>query len=211
MPELRVPDAADRESLGAFIARAVRLDAQTVVRLRMRGPGVLEAWASTPFEVLVTRAVEGDIDPGDVTVSGSELLAALTVSPGERMDPGPSRDLLWRSELPAGKGWRQIDTLPAAVVADLADRGVAVARENVGPQGTPPASLMDQTVLTVSGDDTELEVPMRCLFAMSGMGFVDSSVSGDVVRVTATDAWLRLDGRYGAVVRRRHALLPLLF
>ena len=32
----------------------------------------------------------------------------------------------------------------------------------------------------------------------------------DTVRVTATDAWLRLDARYGAVVRRRHALLPLL-
>ncbi|MCR3721730.1 MULTISPECIES: hypothetical protein [Prauserella salsuginis group] len=212
MPELRIPDPADRESLGAFIARAVRLDGQAVVRLRMRRPGVLEAWASTPFEVLVTRAVEGEIEPGDVTVSGSELLAALTVAPGERMDPGPSRDLLWRSELPSGAGWRQVDTLPAAIVADLADRGVAVARENVGPQGTPPASLMDQTVLTVSGDDnTELEVPMRCLFAMSGMGFVDSSVADDVVRVTATDAWLRLDGRYGAVVRRRHALLPLLF
>ncbi|GAA1231683.1 hypothetical protein GCM10009676_13400 [Prauserella halophila] len=212
MPELRIPDPADRESLGAFIARAVRLDAQTVVRLRMRGPGVLEAWAGTPFEVLVTRAVEGEVDPGDVTVSGSELLAALTVSPGERMDPGPPRDLLWRSELPVTAGWRSVDTLPAAVVADLADRGVTVARESVGPLGTPPASLMDQTVLTVSGEEeTEIEVPMRCLFAMSGMGFVDSSVEDDVVRVIATDAWLRLDGRYGAVVRRRHALLPLLF
>jgi hypothetical protein len=28
--------------------------------------------------------------------------------------------------------------------------------------------------------------------------------------VTATDAWLRIDARFGAVVRRRHALLPLL-
>ncbi|TWH18387.1 hypothetical protein [Prauserella rugosa] len=211
MAELRIPDPADRESLAAFIARAVRLDAQAFVRLRMRRAGVVEAWAGTPFEVLVTRAVEGEVEPGDVTVSGSELLAALTVTPAERMDPGPARDLMWRSELPTAAGWRAVDTLPAAVVAELADRGVTVARENVGPQGTPPASLMDQTVLTVSGSDTEIEVPMRCLFAMSGMGFVDSSVEGDVVRVTATDAWMRLDARYGAVVRRRHALLPLLF
>ncbi|OLT47018.1 hypothetical protein BJF85_00875 [Saccharomonospora sp. CUA-673] len=213
MPELRIPDPADRESLGAFIARAVRLDAQAAVRLRMRRPGVLEAWAATPFEVLVTRAVEGDIDPGDITVSGSELLAALTVTPGPVMDPGPARDLLWRSDLPTGTtGWRAVETLPATVVADLADRGVTVARENVGPQGTPPASLMDQTVLTVSDDDQKsIEVPMRFLFAMSGMGFVDSSIDGDVVRITASDAWLRLDARYGAVVRRRQALLPLLF
>ncbi|MFC4000259.1 hypothetical protein ACFS2C_03205 [Prauserella oleivorans] len=210
MPELRIPDAADRETLGAFIARAVRLDGNAVVRLRMRSPGILEAWSMTPFDVLVTRAVEGEVTPADVTVSGSELLAALTVTPGERMDPGPPRDLLWRSELPAATGWRQVDTLPATVVSDLADQGVALARENVGPHGTPPASLMDQTVLTVTGGELEIKVPMRCLFALSGMGFVDSSLTDDVVRVTATDAWLRLDARYGAVVRRRHALLPLL-
>ncbi|PRX48708.1 hypothetical protein B0I33_104526 [Prauserella shujinwangii] len=205
-----MPDAADRETLGAFIARAVRMDAQAVVRLRMRAEGILEAWVATPFDVLVTRAVAGEVTPADVTVSGGELLAALTVSPGERMDPGPPRDLQWHSELPPAARWRPVDELPASVVADLADRGVALARENVGPHGTPPASLMDQTVLTVTGGDLEVKVPMRCLFALSGMGFVDGSLAGDVVRVTATDSWLRLDARYGAVVRRRHALLPLL-
>lgn len=70
---------------------------------------------------------------------------------------------------------------------------------------------MDQTVLTVSGAGFEVKIPMRCLFALSGMGFVDSSIAEDVVRVTATSSWLRLDGRYGAVLRRRQALLPLLF
>jgi hypothetical protein len=29
--------------------------------------------------------------------------------------------------------------------------------------------------------------------------------------VTANDSWLRLDARFGAVLKRRHALLPLLF
>ena len=56
MPELFVPDAADRETLGAFVARAVRLDGQTAVRLRRRGDGVVEAWTATPFECLATRA-----------------------------------------------------------------------------------------------------------------------------------------------------------
>ncbi|MEU6646954.1 hypothetical protein ABZ863_31075 [Saccharomonospora sp. NPDC046836] len=211
MTELHIPDPADRDTLAAFIARAVRLDGNAVVRLRMRTAGILEAWVATPFDVLVTRAVEGQVSPADVTVSGSELLAALTVTPGETMDPGPPRDLLWRSELPiTTTGWQPVDTLPASIVADLADRGVALARENVGPQGTPPASLMDQTVLTVSAGGLEVKVPMRCLFALSGMGFVDSSLAGDIVRVAATDSWLRLDARYGAVLRRRHALLPLL-
>jgi hypothetical protein len=32
MPELRVPEAAERDDLGAFVARAVRLDAGVAVR-----------------------------------------------------------------------------------------------------------------------------------------------------------------------------------
>jgi hypothetical protein len=209
--ELHIPDGADRETLGAFVARAVRLDGQCAVRLRNRGEDVVEGWVVTPFEVLATRAVHGQIAPRDVTVSGNELLAALTVAPGERMDPGPARDLMWHAELPAGGQWQHIDDLPVGVVGELTDRGVTLARENAGPHGTPPASLMDQTVLTVTGEDLEVKIPMRCLFALSGMGFVDSSIADDVVRVTATGSWLRLDARYGAVLRRRQALLPLLF
>ncbi|MDT8914451.1 hypothetical protein [Amycolatopsis sp. PS_44_ISF1] len=211
MPELRIPDAGDRDTLGAFVARAVRLDGQTSVRLRQREDGVVEAWTATPFEVLATRAVAGTITPSDVTVSGNELLAALTVVGGPVMDPGPARDLMWHAELPASGRWRLVDELPVAVVSDLADRGVTLARDNAGPHGTPPASLMDQAVLTVTGGELEVKVQLRCLFALSGMGFLDSSIADDVVRVTATDSWLRLDARYGAVLKRRQALLPLLF
>ncbi|HEY3710737.1 MAG TPA: hypothetical protein VGL64_15250 [Amycolatopsis sp.] len=211
MPELRIPDAGDRDTLGAFVARAVRLDGQTSVRLRQREDGVVEAWTATPFEVLATRAVAGTITPSDITVSGNELLAALTVVGGPVMDPGPARDLMWHAELPASGRWQLVDELPVAVVSELADRGVTLARDNAGPHGTPPASLMDQAVLTVTGGELEVKVQLRCLFALSGMGFLDSSIDGDVVRVTATDSWLRLDARYGAVLKRRYALLPLLF
>lgn len=210
MTELYIPDRADRETLGAFVARAVRLDGAAVVRLRLRGGGVVEAWAPTPFDVLATRSVTGELQPADVTVSGNELLAALTVARGDRLDPGPPRDLLWRGDLPAGNGWQLVDELPVDVVTEVTERGLAVARENVGPQGTPPASLLDQPVLTVSNDKFDIKVQLRCLFALSGMGFA-AGEPGDVVRVSATDSWLRLDARYGAVVRRRHALLPLLF
>ncbi|HJQ45507.1 MAG TPA: hypothetical protein VJ870_04155 [Amycolatopsis sp.] len=212
--ELRVADTSDRETLAAFVARAVRLDGQCVVRLRNRGAEddpVVEAWVTTPFEVLATRAVHGEVRPNDVTVSGGELLAALTVARGETMDPGPPRDLMWHAELPIGGRWQVVDDVPVRVVSELTDRGVALARDNAGPHGTPPASLMDQPVLTVSGAGIEVKIPMRSLFALSGMGFVDSSIPDDVVRVTATGSWLRLDARYGAVLRRRQALLPLLF
>lgn len=210
MPELSFADRSERDDLGAFVARAVRLDGQTVVRLRNRDGDRVDAWVATPFDVLATRTVLGSMEPGDVTVSGNELLAALAVSRADRVDPGHPVDMQWRSALPPRAHWQVVEErLPATVVSELTERGLEVARENVGPQGTPPASLLDQTVLTVAGDGLEVKIPMRCLFAMSGMGFVGTGES-EHVRVTATDAWLRIDARFGAVVRRRHALLPLL-
>lgn len=210
--ELRIADAGERENLAAFVARVVRLDGAAVVRLRERGDGVLEAWATTPFDVLATRSVFGAVTPSDLTVSGNELLAALTVAGGERMDPGPPRDLMWRSDLPAGTGgWQMVDELPLSVISDVTERGLAVAKDNVGPQGTPPASLLDQAVLTVSNEKLDVKIQLRALFALSGMGFTGAEDADDVVRVSATDSWMRVDARYGAVLRRRHALLPLLF
>jgi len=114
---------------------------------------------------------------------------------------------LWPGDLPPDTGWSPVDVVPAAEIDALTERGLAVARENAGPLG-PPVSLLDQNVLTVSAaSGPTVKVPLRCLFALSGMGFVDPD--GEV-RVSATGAWLRLDAHYGAVVRRRTLTLPLL-
>lgn len=209
MPELYIPDPAERDDLGVFVAHAVRLDAAAVVRLRA-GAGRVHAWVATPFDTLVTRSVLGSVQPADVTVDGAGLLAAVAVVGGPVLELGPAQDLLWRAELPPDQGWQEVDRVPADVLSNLADRGAAVARDNPGPQGTPPAMLLDQKVITVSGAGLAVEVPLRCLFALTGMGFLGSHGSADPVRVSATDSWLRLDARYGAVLRRRQALLPLL-
>ena len=207
-----MPDRVERDDLGAFVARAVRLDSQSVVRMRNRpDTDRMDVWAATPFDALSTRVVQGAVDPADLTISGNELLATLTVAGGEVMDPGAPKDLLWRSELPPATGWKRVDDLPAQLVGEVAERGIDVAKENVGPKGTPPASLLDQEVFTVHGSGYDVKVPLRCLFVLSGMGFlVGTPGDAEIVRVSATDSWLRLDSRYGAVVRRRHALLPLL-
>ena len=204
MTALSVPDADERGDLGAFVARVVRLDPAAAARLRA-GEGTVTAWASTPFDVLATRTVHGHVDPSDVTVSANALLTALAVEKAATVDPGVGG--LWPGDLPPDTGWSPVDVVPAAEIDALTERGLAVARENAGPLG-PPTSLLDQNVLTVSAPaGPTVKVPLRCLFALSGMGFV----GGDgEVRVSATGGWLRLDAHYGAVVRRRTLTLPLL-
>jgi hypothetical protein len=228
---LRIPDPDDRGDLGTFVGRAVRLDPAATVRLRAAGERVT-AWVTTPFDVLATRAVPGSMEPADVTAPASALLTALSVERAATVDPGVGG--LWQGPLPPDDGWAAVDTVPAAELEGLAERGLVLAREHAGPLG-PPASLLDQTVLTVSGaggprspvtstppgirkpaggprpTTATVKVPLRCLFALSGMGFLGAADGEDeTVRVSATGAWLRLDARYGAVVRRRITALPLL-
>jgi len=206
---LHVPDPDDRGDLGAFVGRVVRLDQTAVVRLLASASGRITAWAATPFDVLATRSVPGRLEPGDVTTPAAALLSALSVDRADTVDPGTGG--LWQGLLPPDEGWAVVDTVPAAELEALTDRGLALAREHAGPLG-PPASLLDQTVLTVSGDAAgpPVRIPLRCLFALSGMGFVGAGEAGEPVRVSATSSWLRLDARYGAVVRRRITALPLL-
>ena len=208
---LLVPDVDDRGDLGTFVGRAVRLDPAALVRLRETA-GRVTAWVTTPFDVLATRSVPGSLDPADVTAPATALLTALSVERSATVDPGVGG--LWQGLLPPDGGWAVVDPVPSAELERLTERGLALAREHAGPLG-PPASLLDQTVLTVSGSGTgapSVKVPLRCLFALSGMGFLGASSDGadETVRVSATTTWLRLDARYGAVVRRRITALPLL-
>lgn len=239
---LTVPDPVDRDDLGAFTARIVRLDRTAPVRLRAErrdgaaaggaagtAPGGREstgggdgiggadyvvAWAATPFDALATRSVRGAVEPADLTVAASALLTALAVDRSPTVDPGPALPAQ-PGDLPPPDGWEVVDDVPAAELDALAERGLAMARENAGPLG-PPASLLDQTVLTVQGvgAGAAVKVPLRCLFALSGMGFLGSGPAdapgADTVRVSATGSWLRLDARFGAVVRRRVTALPLI-
>ncbi len=208
MARLRPAEAADRDDAAAFTGRVARWDPMGLVRLRADAERV-RLWAGTPFDALVTRAIHGALTPTDVTVYAGNLLSGLAVSAEREVDPGPSADAAWRSQLPPAAGWVLVDEVPAAVVADLAEEGAAGARERPGPAGGASTALLDTEVLTVAGSGMQVPLTLRMLFALSGMGFAPAHPD-EMVRVSATDAWARIDARYGAVVRRRHALLPLL-
>ncbi len=208
MSRLVPADRDDREDATAFTGRVARWDSAGLVRLRADGD-LVRLWATTPFDALVTRAIRGSVDPADVTVHAGNLLSALAVARSDEVDPGPSADASWRSQLPPPTGWVMVDAVPATVLAALAEEGATGARERPGPAGAASTALLDTEVLTVSGAGMRVVINLRMVFALSGMGFAPS-VPGEDVRVSATDAWVRIDARYGAVVRRRHSLLPLL-
>jgi hypothetical protein len=205
-------DATHREDLQTFSERAMRLDDAAVVRLRERAGGLVVAWVATGFDVLASRVVQGRLEPGDLSAGADALVAGLTAMDRDGyVDPGFPMDSAWRGALPPESGFVHLDDVPARVVLDLAQRGVELAKEHSSTHG-PPASLLDQEVVAVSSGADSVGIPMRCVFALTAMGFLPQSAEqldpgtvapDEIVRVRALPSWLRIDARFGSVYRRR--------
>ncbi|MBF6439936.1 hypothetical protein [Nocardia cyriacigeorgica] len=212
---LYVGDPAERENLATFLGRALRLDPAVVVRLRRRGERWVSAWVATGFEALAVRTVVAELGVDDVTVGADAVLAGL--SSGSPIDLGYSMDSAWRGALPPASGFAHVDDVPARTLVELAEQGADLAKEHGSGHG-PPAALLDQTVLTVSGGAVQVQVPMRVVFALTAMDFIPHSGDraesrrippDEIVRVRSSTTWLRLDARYGSVARRLGGGLPL--
>jgi hypothetical protein len=201
---ITIADAVQRSDLAAFVERALRLDDAAVIRLRRRGDGLVAAWVNTGFDVLAVRVVAGHLGPADLSCGADQLTRGLRDADASgHVEPGYAMDSAWRGVLPPDTGFSHLDDVPAAVLVDLARRGVELARDHGSAHG-PPASLLDQDVLEVSAGATTVAVPMRCVFALTAMGFVPESPSAEeIVRVRVLPAWLRIDARFGSVFRRR--------
>ena len=201
---ITIADAVQRSDLAAFAERALRLDDAAVIRLRQRGDGLVAAWVNTGFDVLAVRVVAGHLGPTDLSCGADQLTRGLRDADASgHVEPGYAMDSAWRGVLPPDAGFTHLDDGPAAVRVDLARRGVELARDHGSAHG-PPASLLDQDVLEVSAGATMVAVPMRCVFALTAMGFVPESPSAEeIVRVRVLPAWLRIDARFGSVFRRR--------
>ncbi|MGH3558959.1 MAG: hypothetical protein ACRDTK_15965 [Mycobacterium sp.] len=199
--------AAHRRDLSAFVERAARLDDAAVIRLRARSGGVLTAWVATGFDVLASRVVAGTMQPDDLSVAADELTRGLAaVDSSGYVNPGFPMDSAWRGALPPDSGFTHLDDVPARLMLDLAQRGAQLAKEHGSAHG-PPVSLLDQEVIRVSSADVSVGVPMRCVFALTAMGFLPQSPEAvdadEIVRVRVLPAWLRIDARFGSVYRRR--------
>ncbi len=203
-PESR---AAHRTDLATFVDHALRLDDAAVIRLRARSTGLLSAWVATGFDVLASRVVVGKVRPDDLSVGADALARGLSaMDESGYVDPGFAMDSAWRGALPPESGFTHLDDIPARVMLDLAQRGAQLAKEHGSAHG-PPVSLLDQEVIQVSSADVSVGLPMRCVFALTAMGFLpqspDAIDADEIIRVRILPSWLRLDARFGSVYRRR--------
>jgi hypothetical protein len=213
---------AHRKDLATFVDHALRLDDAAVIRLRARSRGLLSAWVATGFDVLASRVVVGKLRPDDLSVGADALARGLSaMDAAGYVDPGFSMDSAWRGALPPEAGFTHLDDVPARVMLDLAQRGAQLAKEHGSSYG-PPASLLDQEVIRVTsasagvigGADVSVGLPMRCVFALTAMGFLpqspDAIAADEIVRVRILPNWLRVDAKFGSVYRRRgHPALVL--
>jgi len=176
---LWLSDPTHRADLTMFAERAQRLDDAAVIRIRARSDRLLGAWVATNFDVLAGRAVQGTVRPDDLSAGADALLRGLgSVDRSGFIDPGFAMDSAWRGVLPPETGFAHLDDVPARVMLDLAQRGVALAREHGSGQG-PPVSLLDQEVISVSSESGTVGIPMRCVFALTAMRFLPQSTAGD--------------------------------
>ncbi len=218
--------AAHRRDLATFVDHALRLDDAAVIRLRARSAGLLSAWVATGFDVLASRVVVGKLRPDDLSVGADALARGLSAMDADGyVDPGFSMDSAWRGALPPESGFTHLEDVPARVILDLAQRGARLAKEHGSSYG-PPVSLLDQEVIRVTlahegapegaskGTDASVGLPMRCVFALTAMGFLpqspDAVAADEMVRVRILPNWLRVDAKFGSVYRRRgHPALVL--
>lgn len=198
---------AQRRDLAAFVGHAQRLDDAAVIRLRSRANGLLTAWVATGFDVLASRVVGGEVRPEDLSVGADALARGLAaMDDSGYVDPGFAMDSAWRGALPPDTGFTHLEDIPARVMLGLAQRGAQLAKEHGSSHG-PPVSLLDQEVIQVSSPDVSVGLPMRCVFALTAMGFLpqspDAVDADEMIRVRILPTWLRIDARFGSVYRRR--------
>jgi hypothetical protein len=206
---LGVPDA------GVFLTRLVRLDPAALVRLRPLPPAAPEAprdgqteaargrtalWGRLPWQVLVTRTVDGSA-PAEATVAAADLLAVLSAG-GPDLPVRRDADWLWPLPPP---GASVVETITAGELHRIAEAAAgtlrtAAAARRVGERVVRDALLDHVPIVVTSADGERVEVPQRLVQAVVRMGFLGASGTSatDPVQVRIAGKWTALAAPYGS-------------
>lgn len=189
-------------AIKALLQRCVRIEPQSLVRVHSATDGTVDIFVQTPFGTLASRRAPGSVDRSGAVLKAGDLLASID---GDELAASfATHDASWAGALPPATGFVLVDEVPAAVALDLATKGQALARQFSGPMG-PPASLLDQTVLTVEGNAGTANITMREIFTCTSLGFIPSlGAQGNFprhLRVSTCGRWVRIDAPFGSVYK----------
>lgn len=185
----------------ALLRRAIKLDSQALVRFQTCGESSVNAFVTTPFDVLASRRtrVSGIGGGEDVASASNAVYSARDLLEGHSQS---THLMSWPGALPPADGFKELDTIPVDVVCQLADQGRDLARQFSGPLG-PPKSLLDQTVLEVAGGDQQTKILMRAIFACTSLGLIPGIATHPEIprhlRVAKAGRWTRIDAPFGSI------------
>ncbi len=190
-------ESAMNPSTGDFLARLVRLDPQSLVRVRGT-----QLWSRVPWNALVTRPAT--IESDDRTVRAADWLALGTDDPStlERLDAQ------WRAGMP-GNALVVRETLPVAVVRRMSEAAAETLRETeaTGLRGRAVGArvlrdaLLDHVPITVAADadhPTDVQVPQRLVQALVRMGFAVDGPDDQTARIVTSGPWIGIATVRGA-------------
>jgi hypothetical protein len=209
------PDAASVSDARTFLTRAARVD-DTAVRLMLRDDVLaLYTAALSPrglldrgFTVLGLRTMRATGERGlDVVVPVRAVLDRLAVAESasgasvEVMLPEQRVATVWAGISPPQSGWLPVGDVSAALLGDVARRGVAEVADAVpNAAGDHVVQSVRQSVWTRPIDGRE-DLPSGAGFAADAYGFIPDRE--ERVPVFASGSWLRLSPRRGHILARR--------
>jgi len=207
---VEAPGLPEPAEVGPFLARLVRLDPASLVRLRPSGPGRVTAWAPVPWRVMVCRTVPAQ-STVDMTLSAGQLLEHLTAG---RPGLPERRDAQWRWPLPASSG-EPVESVPAADLVRLGAAAATTMRSGVGRVGAGRVgermlrdAILDHVAIEVRAGDIRVEVRQGLVQALLRMGFVTEGVQGPVTVRTLSD-WVGLEAGAGQVWVQKRATFAI--
>lgn len=203
----------------AVASRVLRMDSGAMARFVAVGEDATDIIFSTPLGCIITErifavpsedgaVVMADPLPGILTdaaeTSEAPETPVTTESPDtESLSFGGRSDMLWTGTPPPPSGYTVIDTVPGEDVRTLFADMEKEADAHSGPAGLPP-SLLDQPLLRLTSKHEAgiVEITGRVVAALGALGLVVQPKRAeladyDLVRVSTTGSWIRIDALFG--------------
>lgn len=197
----------------AVASRVLRMDSGAMARFVAVGEDATDIIFSTPLGCIVTErifavpsedgaVVMADPLPGILT-DAAETPEASESPATESLSFGGRSDMLWTGTPPPPSGYTVIDTVPGEDVRTLFADMEKEADAHSGPAGLPP-SLLDQPLLRLTSKHEAgiVEITGRVVAALGALGLVVQPKRAeladyDLVRVSTTGSWIRIDALFG--------------